>query len=85
MRTIKFEPPTMGKHSGKMIRSRYTKDGSFPKRGRDLPSPRTVGELKTLLAQIPDKMPVKLTLEPVKVVWFNIGDANEHLGFEPYW
>lgn len=81
MRKIEFEPPIVGKISGKTIRSKYTKDGSFPKRGRVLPVPRTVGAMKELLAQLPDKLPIGKR----RPVWFNVGSFDEHLSFEEPW
>jgi hypothetical protein len=64
-------------------RSKYTKDGSF---ARKLPRCRTVGSLKKLLDQLPERMPLN-RLHPeetggVTPVWYNVGDESEHLSIE---
>lgn len=93
METLEFIKPHRGKKPKKMIRSRYSDDGSYAKK---LPSCRTVGELRLLLAQLPDSLPInKETADDFedpddfddngngcKPVWFNVGDCTEHLSLE---
>jgi hypothetical protein len=85
---IKFVKPFRSKSSNQLIKSQFTKDGRFAK---TLPPVRTVGDLKSLLSQLPDSLPLNLVdsgedLEysenGYKPVWFNIGDATENLQFE---
>jgi len=47
---------------------------------KDLPTARTVGELKALLSELPDDLPIDD--EQVSVVVFNIKSDNTHLSFQ---
>jgi hypothetical protein len=79
---VEFEPATVGK-SGRRIASGYTADGSFPKRHTQLPLVRTVGDLKALLAQLPDALPVYAGFtDAAQPRWYNVGDSDEHLEIE---
>ena len=76
---IEFEPATTG-GDGRPLKSRYSADGSFPKRRTEMPHPKNVRQLKELLSQIPDKLPIEQGFSKgTRLVWFNVGDASEHL------
>jgi len=79
---IEFEPRTTGK-GGREIASRYTPDGSFPKRGKEMPIIRTVGELKEFLSQLPDALPIEGGMsKAIQAHWYNVGGLSEHMEFD---
>lgn len=47
---------------------------------KDLPVARNVGELKLLLSELPDSLPIDE--DQVSVVVFNIKKGNTHLSFQ---
>lgn len=49
---------------------------------KEIPSVMTVGDLKKLLAKMPDALPLAGG-EGYKPVWFNVGQKSEHLSMEP--
>lgn len=59
--------------------SRYSTDGRY---ARNIPAVRTVGELKALLAALPDALPLNLMDDGYKPVWFNVGHDDEHFTLE---
>jgi hypothetical protein len=59
--------------------SRYTRDGAFV---RKLPTPRTVSELRVLLEDLPDTLPIKCGFaDYVALTWVNLGEDGEHIEF----
>lgn len=83
---LKFIKPHLGKSSGRLIKSIYTKDGSYLNK---ISAVRTVGEAKQLLNQLPDSLPLNFqsgqyeedNKNGYKPVWFNVGQDREHLQF----
>ena len=53
------------------------------KANKEMPSVTTVGELKELIASMPDALPLTVDGEGYKPVWFNVGEKTEHLSMEP--
>jgi hypothetical protein len=43
----------------------------------------TVADLKALLEQLPDALPLTVDGEGYKPVWFNVGSDDENLSLEP--
>jgi hypothetical protein len=74
---------------GKEIKSRFSAAGAFSQK---IPRVRTVGELKTVLAQLPDGLPLN-GADPEELGvnedeggytlhWYNVGQNSEQLGID---
>ena len=66
-----------------MAKSKYETEHSIsPNDLRRCSAVRNVGALKRLLIGLPDNLPIDPREDGVKLVWFNVGQDNEHLSFE---
>lgn len=84
-RTVVWEDPDKKTvdDNKRVIRSQYTRNGKFPKRNKDMPQARTVGQLMEILAQLPKGLPLRHEADhAVQPVWYNVGLSDEHLAFD---
>lgn len=59
-----------------------TRESIYGGKPRKMEPVQTVGDLKALLQELPDALP--LTMEDgYKPIWFNVGEDSEHLSLEP--